>query len=1168
MNDAAPLAQEMIDLTTLRQRQAADPKISAWVSANAGSGKTHVLVQRIIRLMLEGAEPGKILALTFTTAAAANMANRVFDTLAKWTRLDDTELAAKLKDLGEEPTSARLKRARQLFARAIETPGGLKIQTIHAFCERVLHLFPFEANVPAKFEVLDDVTAAELIGEAQHQTLIAALSGERDDLATALATASSEGAEQTVKDLIRCGIQLRQRLAEEGQTPEPKAIDAFLSIDDTRAREDVMRDVVERGFAESEWLATSIALRSVLDKEAARSKPRKSELECLLIAMFSQLSTVATLEGRFERYKTPFCTKEGALRKPTGILGAVKDFDRPLYDRLLNEIDRLGALLDELRAMETAERTHALMTLADATLDRYRAMKIRRGALDFADLIARTRALLSRASAAFVLYKLDAGIEHLLVDEAQDTSHAQWDIIKALTAEFFAGAAASEAMRSVFAVGDPKQSIYSFQGAAPDAFDATQRHFAHQIAQLRDAEGANRRTLLPVTLSVSFRSAPLVLESVDSVFQDARAKGVEEPRTVHQSVRQNAPATIELWGIPEPSKSEERDTWQLPLDEPDEQAPVVRLATRIANHVARMIAPDAPERIEENGKLRSIRAGDVMILVRKRGVLFERVIRALKERGVPVAGADRLALNQHIAVLDLVSLGRAMLLPDDDLSLAEILTSPLFGLDEYDLLRFAPQRGDLSLDAAFRQAAGGDAKLANAAEKLDSWRALAREGGAFTFYARVLGAGRARRAMLGRLGPEAGDAVDEFLRVALDHDRRNIPSLALFLATFDESDITIKRDMDLAGDQVRVMTVHGAKGLEAPVVILPDTCTIPNTGQIDALSIYTDDNNRRFPVWAVGKDKECKVVNTARETMVEALSDEYRRLLYVAMTRAKDRLIVAGYLGGKVKNRPDTCWYAMIETALADRWERQEVDGETVRFIARRNELPEAEQKIENRTGLSGVPAWLGTAPPPPEAEQGALRPSAANEFTGGDPKARRLALAIGSFVHRLLEILPDLPAERRADAAARYAAARGHDIPADQRARIVESVVALVASPALADLFGPGSRGEVDIAGTFTRDDGTVLKVKGQIDRLAVSPGGITIADYKTNAAAPKDAGGISEGYVEQLALYRSIVAPLYPGQNVRCVLIYTADRSVHEVPEDRLASALHRLRSGPAGT
>lgn len=1141
-----------ISQTTDKQRKAAHPAASAWVSANAGSGKTYVLVQRIIRLMLAGAEPGKILALTYTTAAAANMANRVFKTLSDWTRLDDDALDKELDTLGEHADAKLRKRARQLFARAIETPGGLKIQTIHAFCERLLHLFPFEANVPAKFEVLDDVTAAELIGEALQETLFAALSGKHPDLAEALSMVSDVTAEMTLKDLIRAGIHVRQRLSEEGETPTTGLVEAFLGLDLRRTQEDVFADMIDGALKPGAWQGAHDALVDAGDAEAA-------------VQLAAALSATE-LETQARYYLALYLTKSDTFRAPSRFLTGLKKTDPALRDIFLSELARLHGLRNELFAMDTADRTRALMTLVDHILTLYRNKKIARGALDFADLIARTRALLSRAGSRFVLYKLDSGISHLLVDEAQDTSPAQWDIMQALTSEFFDGETAHTDIRTIFAVGDPKQSIYSFQGADPEAFEKTKRAYQSKLSILADALGDRERELRALELTVSFRSAPLVLDCVDQVFQESRAKGVQEPQTSHQSDRLDSPAHIELWGIPDRVKADERDTWALPVDAVDEQAPVVKVANRIAREVARWLAPGSPERIEEKGTLRPIRAGDIMILVRKRGTLFDRVIRALKERGIPVAGADRLTLNAHIAVLDLVSLGRAMLLPDDDLALAEILTSPLFGLNDYDLLRFAPQRGDVSLETALRAKAAADPALMRVVAKLDEWRVLAHQGGAFTFYARVLGAGRARRAMLGRLGPEAGDAVDEFLRVALDHDRRNIPSLSLFLATFDESEIVIKRDMDLAGDQVRVMTVHGAKGLEAPVVILPDTCTLPNAGQIDALSIYRDARGRRFPIWAMGQAIECGTINAARDGMLEALRDEYRRLLYVAMTRAKDRLVIAGYLAGNVKEPPADCWYSMIKTALDGRWVEQERDGEIVHVIEDRKPVPEAPASVTAVSVPQAAPAWLGVVAPPPEEAPGRLRPSAGNEFIGGDPQARRIALALGSFAHTLLEILPDLPVARRAETAERFAAVRGQDIPAERRNAVIDAVLKLIASPALSALFGPTSRGEVDITGAIQLADGTMRRVTGQVDRLAVTGEAVIIADYKTNALPPKDAAGIAESYVEQLALYRAVLAPLYPAKRIECVLIYTATQAAFTLAEDRLERALHRLRSGPA--
>ena len=1144
-----PSKSDAISQTTYKQQQAADPARSAWVSANAGSGKTYVLVQRIIRLMLAGAEPGKILALTYTTAAAANMANRVFKTLSDWTGLDDAALRQKLKELGETPSPAKLKRARQLFARAIETPGGLKIQTIHAFCERVLHLFPFEANVPAKFDVLDEVQAAELTGEALHDMLVAALSGHHPDLAEALSLVVDQAAEATLNDLIRSGIQLRQRLAEEGEAIHDRAVEDYLGLDETRDSEDIAHDVIHGALPPSRWPSAIASLLEAGDHNFA------NQLQAAL--------DEADLQERALFYLAFFLTQKQSFRLPSRFLTGLKKYDPALREVFLEELERLPALWEEMLGFDTAERTRALMVLVDYVLTLYRQKKIARGALDFADLIARTRALLNRAGSRFVLYKLDSGLSHLLVDEAQDTSPAQWDIMQELTSEFFDGETAHTDIRTIFAVGDPKQSIYSFQNADPEAFERTKRSYQVKLAQLAQALDDQKRELLPLELTVSFRSAPLVLECVDYVFQDQRAKGVQSPGTIHQSVRLAAPAHIELWDIPETVKAEERDVWQLPVDEVDEQAPVVKLAQRIADEVARWLAPGASERIEEKGQLRPIRAGDIMILVRQRNVLFDRVIRALKERGIPVAGADRLKLNAHIAVLDLVSLGRAMLLPDDDLSLAEILTSPLFGLQQETLLRFAPQRGDQSLEQALRDAALDDAVLAQAVLKLDSWRALAREGGAFRFYALVLGAGRARRAMLGRLGPEAGDAVDEFLRVALDHDRRHIPSLSLFLATFDEADFSIKRDMDLAGDQVRVMTIHGAKGLEAPVVILPDTCSIPNLRQIDALSLYRDERGRRFPIWAAAKERECNRINRAREEKVEILRDEYRRLLYVAMTRAKDRLIIAGSHSG---TPPEGCWYQMIESGLAGQWIEQERNGHAIRVIEARNHLPESSGHTQAQHPTLSAPDWLGETAPPPELPPAIVRPSAGNVFVGGDGEAQRLAMAIGHFAHRLLEILPDCPPAQRASVAARYAASRAATLPAAARDTTLQSVLRLLEEPSLALLFGPHSRGEVDITGSLINERGQAEPILGQVDRLAVTQNEVIIADYKTNAAPPRDVSAISPSYSEQLALYRAVIAPLYPDKTIRCVLIYTRNQSVFTLSDQQLDEALQRVRSRSA--
>ena len=1126
--------------TRRKQYASSDPAASAWVSAHAGSGKTHVLAQRVIRLLLADTDPSCILALTFTKAAAANMATKVFSTLAGWVTLDDAALADAITAVDERaPDARRLELARRLFARAVETPGGLKIQTIHAFCERILHLFPFEANVPARFSVLDDTAAEELLARAQAETVVAAATASKgsEALERVIATVGEDGFAALMKE----AVGIRHVLRDLGDADRiASLVRAGLAIGQDRTA-DVEQEIVQGGISPAEWPRLIAALRHT---NTAKSRTMADDLAAALggaIAVQASAYRGILLTGKDQPFKDGYLVK--AFRTDHPDLASRLDADR----------ERVATLVDRLKRIETAERTHALAVLAEAVIGRYEAEKARRGLLDFDDLIAATDTMLASGTAAWVLYRLDQGIDHILVDEAQDTSAAQWRILDHLLQEFTAGAGAAKRRRTIFVVGDPKQSIYSFQGASPAAFDAQQRAIARRY-QVLAGEDPRRWRFEANTLTLSFRSTPEVLAAVDAVFETADArKGVGEG-VVHQSARTNAPGLVEIWPPETPGPAADEDAWAQPLDQSDASSPAVRLATRIARMVARW-------RRDGDAQGHRIRAGDVLILVRSRNAVFSAVIRALKDAGVPVAGADRLVLTSHIAVLDLLALGRTCLLPDDDLTLATVLRSPLCGLDEDALFGLAADRPG-SLHAALEVATGEVEQVAR--NRLAGWRALAARCGPFDFYARVLGPDGGRRAMLGRLGPEAGDAMDEFLRLALDHERTGLPGLAGFLAVLDGAELTVKRDLETSRDEVRVMTVHGAKGLEAPVVILADTCASPNARHDPCLLMMdVAEGGRRLtvPVWAPRKDDDPQPVAALRQAHRDAAQEEYNRLLYVAMTRARDRLYVAGFHG--TREPAATSWYAMIRAALAPSLVEEPADDGVGAVLRRRSGVAKADAVNEPPAPPEvALPAWLTTPAPPEPPRRPPLRPSGAATAADAAPEGRGEAGApaarrIGVLVHGLLEVLPDCPPERRGVAAAAWLKARGGDLAQAERERITTDVLALMEDPQLAALFGPGSRAEAAVAGTLPLGpNGMPAAVSGQIDRLAVTPEAVLVADYKTSAWPPPAV--VPAAYVVQLALYRALVGPLYPDRPVRCLLVWTAGPSVVEITPEALDAAV----------
>jgi ATP-dependent helicase/nuclease subunit A len=1156
--------REIPDSVRRRQADASDPAAAVFVAANAGSGKTHVLAQRVIRLMLDGGgtgvDPSKILCITFTKAAAANMAARVFDTLKGWIALDDAALDQAMREIGIADIDAtRRARARRLFAAALEVPGGLKVQTIHAFCTRILQQFPFEADVAARFSVLEERAQSEMLERATLGVLLEAAGVPDSPLGRGLAVAIAAAADTTLREVVREAIAHREKLLDwittaGGHERAVAQLSAALGIAEDDSLDAIAKEILDGPHLPcAHWpdAAMAFAEGSSNDKDQARR----------LAA-----AAAASDEERLGHYFSVFLTggKEPRAKLITRALAAQYP---ELEQRLSAEQDRLLALIARRNAIICRDRTEALLAIATEVIARYTAEKDRRGLLDYDDLIDRTYRLLAEVDPSWVHYKLDLGLDHVLIDEAQDTSAKQWAIVRHLTAEFAAGAGARGLLgRTVFAVGDEKQSIFSFQGAAPRQYDAMRRHFASAFAI---SEIAWRF----VRFDHSFRSGENVLGAVDEVFRpQAIYRSITSDRDgmlAHQPLPGALPGRVEIWPLIEADPAPDMQAWDAPFDIAPETSPQVRLARRIAETVRGAIAAGEPLGRERRG----MREGDVLILVRQRGPLFETIIRALKNAGVAVAGADRLMLTDHIAIIDLLALADALLLPQDDLALAVALKSPLFGFDDDRLFDLAYGRRT-SLRAALSARAADDLVFAAADGLLRRAAAKAAET-PFTFFAWLLGPQQGRRQIYARLGLEAADALDEFLELALAYERSETPSLQGFLAWLRASQTPVKRDMEIARDEVRVMTVHGAKGLEAPVVILADTTTPPRgSHQPRLLELPVDDDAPPVIVWAGRKIDDVPPVAAARQSALDEIEHEHRRLLYVAMTRAAERLIVCGY-EGKVARKPG-CWYDLVLDGLKGKpgW-TQIGDGDA--RLWRYAPCPPKGGGDEPLASLpppalpaAEEPLWL-TAHAPAEAERPVvLTPSTAHEETAPVQRAPRgtdrgedvaRAMARGTLLHRLLQSLPDVPPARRQEAAHSYLARAAAAFSAEERDRFAAQALALLDDPRFSPLFGDGSRAEVPIVGRLARPGRPDYAVSGQIDRLVVTNGAVLIADYKTNRSPPRTIEAAPQAYVDQLALYRALLRRIYPDRPVRAALVWTDVTDLMEIPTATLDAALARL-------
>ncbi|WP_375453860.1 double-strand break repair helicase AddA [uncultured Methylobacterium sp.] len=1131
--------------TQADQRRAADPRASAWVSANAGAGKTKVLTDRVVRLLLDGAAPGRILCLTFTKAAAANMSIRVFRTLGRWVTLDDAALSGELARLTGTPASRRdLDAARRLFARSVETPGGLKIETLHALCERLLHMFPFEANVPARFAVLDENQSRDMFALETDNVLADAAGGDAA-LSAALALVAPEATGDALRKAIRQAMAARPVLADRaGLAPQFRRLGAALGLGPGESRETLVRAILEDGPGDRQALAARLRTGKATDETLA---------DGLLAA------DAAEADEALDHYRGVFFTAKDEPKSDRSL--GTKAVPEDVRAALITERDRLAPLFDGLRGARALARTEALFTLAAEIHRRVEAQKARLGALDFDDLIHKTLDLLSRVGAAWVLYKLDRGVDHVLIDEAQDTNPQQWQILDRITAEFAAGAGAREGLRTRFAVGDPKQSIYSFQGAEPREFAAMHRRWRGEAA-------AAGLAFEDVELKLSFRSTHGVLRAVDATFGvpehyeglsfDDAAVG-----TVHTPARAGAPGAVELWPIAEPAEEAEPDAWTAPVDAPEANAPAIVTARRIARAVRAWVTTG-----DSSGRV--WRPGEVLVLVRKRGPAFEEVIRALKGAGVPVAGQDRLDVAAHIAVADLVAIGRAGLLPADDLTLACALKTPLVGLTDDDLVRIASRRdrAETLEDALVRHAAAGDAAAIRGSDALRGWIGLAGAHGPFGFYAALLGPGEGRARLVARLGGEAGDAIDVFLQGAAQAEAgADAPSLGGFLARYagggrGEGAHTVKRDMESGRDEVRVMTVHGAKGLEAPVVVVIDGCE-PLGGNDPPLLAMAE--RGLPPVWSSAKPYDCAVIGQARETLHARGREEHNRLLYVAMTRAADRLVVAPYRGHT--QAAPSAWCEMIRTGML----RAFGAGEAVETaygpatLWRDGSGPETGAAAPAPDPeLGALPAWLRAAVPAEAEAAPPLSPSGAMRAADGprqipprqaDADARRR----GKLIHALLEHLPQRDPETRAQAAAAFVRARAPAFPAAKRRAIVQGALHLIETPELAPLFARDARAEVSLSGRVTVA-GIERPVFGRVDRLAVAGDMVWLADFKTGRP-PADGAPLPRADAAQVALYARLLARIYPHHRIRPMLVWTSGPVIRTFTEADTAEALEGL-------
>ncbi|MEO1537453.1 MAG: double-strand break repair helicase AddA [Pseudomonadota bacterium] len=1101
------------------QNRAARPTVSTWLTANAGSGKTRVLTDRVARLLLNGAQPENILCLTYTTAAASEMQNRLFKTLGSWAMLPNDELRDALRTLGEVPPSD-LGRARTLFASAIEAPGGLKIQTIHSFCAKVLRQFPLEAGVNPQFRELDETAQTRLI-----ETVIANIAQHQPSVIGGIQRIHTDD------DLVPLAKDLAKQAENFATRQNWEEVSASFGVPLGETLEDIARDA-----ANADDIAFLKSLVSVLRNQGTPKTDGK------LADAFASLpdepgpSSLAILERCFLTKAWPFLISSRAIT--AGVRNS-EEF-APMLGRFADISHRVERSRQRRVVLQSAKDAATLADFAEAFLPRYEAEKMTAGALDFDDLVQRTKILLNESSLAWVHYRLDARIDHVLVDEAQDTSPAQWDIISALCSEMVSGE--SDRHRTLFVVGDKKQSIYSFQGADAAGFDNREATFRDM---LKDGSA-----LTEGALKHSFRSSPAILDVVDRVFGEDDGTG----ETQHRAFREGMPGRVDLWPLVERPEKDDELAWYDTSDRAVANTAPFQLASELAHYIKRLT--ETGSITDKSGKIRRIKAGDIMVLVQRRSALFDMIISQCKALEVPIAGADRLKLGSELVVRDILALLSFLALPDDDLSLAAALRSPLFGWSETDLYRLAACRPDKTFlwqELRRRQPEfqGTFATLTELRRRVD----LARP---YELIHSILTEFGGRRNFLARLGPEAEDGMDELLTQALEFERKTVPTLTEFVSSARASDQDVKREAETNTALLRVMTVHGAKGLESPIVILPDTTAIPNWSRQSIIP-----GPYGIPILTRGKRHGTVDTEDAKNADRAAEAKEKDRLLYVAMTRAENWLIVAGARPGN-ESTSQLNWHAKVNQGL-ESLETQTVEtpfGEGIRYqsgvwsqttpdAGERADLPEQEDAV-----------LMPPAPPVRKAPRlvspsdlgGAKAISGAeNAVSGGARHGRQL--------HLLLEHLP--AALDPVDTAARLLSQGPDAADANEIEGLLTTAQRMIADHA--DVFGADALAEVDVCG-FSHVLNT--RISGTIDRLLVEEDRILAVDFKTNAIVPEVPSDTPDGILRQMGAYLEVLEQIYPQKPVELAILWTTTGTLMPLEHGIVRGALKATQHLDGGT
>lgn len=1109
--------QERISLASQQQRQASNPKSSVWVEASAGTGKTKVLSDRVLRLLLNDCNPSRILCLTYTKAAAVEMSNRINSKLSCWATISDDELKKELEKLlgtntlNHEKSDKLIKQARRLFAILLDTPGGIKIQTIHSFCQTILKQFPLEAKISPYFEIMDDRNSMEILESIKSEILQGKIDSKTSQ---ALAYLTSTVSEFRFPSIVQSIIDNRNTIDEYIQKHQTLDNLILSTSKKLKVGTSETQETIENEF----WKQTSPDYISIIVDALNAGSDKSKETSIKLSSSFKQKD--------FKIFASVFLT-EGQPRK-TILVKKSKEL-YPQAEKIINDItEKLLHTLQKTTALNLLNSTISVLTIANEILSRYQQYKQHQSKMDYNDLIILTKKLLQSPNVAdWILFKLDGGIDNILIDEAQDTSPEQWAIVKSLTEEFFSGLGNHQHQPTVFVVGDRKQSIYSFQGADPAEFENMHQYF--------NKKAPNFQT---INMDVSFRSTAAILDTVNTVFNHSHAReGVAKPaqNITHVPSRIGDGGRVELWPLTEPDEDDvSNKIWLPPVERINNVSASAKLAKQIAETIKTKVS--SGEQLKSKGC--PLKYSDFLILVQRRNSFVDEMVRACKNIGVAITGVDKIKLLDQIAINDLIAIAQFALLPQDDLNLACVLKAPIFSLTDDDLFKLCYNRGEKTLwDNIYN-----NSSYYNTYITLYKIHELSKKSRPFEFFSYILNKLNGRQKFISRLGFECEDAIDEFINLCIEYEKEHIPSLQLFIDWILKDNAEIKRNLEQNdSNAVRLMTVHGSKGLQAPVVILPDTVRIKNIRQ--EAGWIKDKDNLFYPL---GKDSFEQLCCKLKEEEKALSFEEYHRLLYVALTRAEECLCICGY---KNKNKPsDDSWYELCRQAFSTI--AQTLPDEKLVYDVEQKIIPPSFDLDSNviKDANSSHP-WLQTNPQKWDPLSRPLTPSHQDEkqISAISPLKQNINEKIysrGRLIHKLLQFLPNFSSEKHSRIISDFLNNQAQDFSPIEKEKIKDEILSLTTNYKFSPLFSEDSIAEVSLMGQV---DNQIIS--GQIDRLVVTPTKVMIVDYKTNRPAAKTVDDVPLAYIKQLHAYKKLIAKIYQNKDVETYILWTNTATIMKI-------------------